>query len=148
MANLEIITIETVTKYGGRVAGKNYNLSKKYTGPALEVGKTYEAEIFTSVNGAKYINNAKETASQVVTKTSEVPVVTTASSSKVTFESTPIRTVVGRDFDKEARGKTLFGLYSALIQSPYLVNVSNDIEFIEKIRNFGTELFLDIFPEK
>lgn len=62
----ETIVVEKVNQYGVRAGGnKQYNKSQKYTGPELEAGKAYEAEVYVSDKGAKYINSAKQTEGSV-----------------------------------------------------------------------------------
>lgn len=73
----ETIVVTKTNKYGVRVGDKQYNTSKKYSGPAFEEGKTYEADVYTSPSGAKYLNSAKELASNQIPGVSQKQETTT-----------------------------------------------------------------------
>lgn len=141
---LETIVVSKVNKYGVRVGDKQYNYSKKYDGPQLEVGQAIDAEIYTSDTGAKYINKVVEVKTEKVKPVEQkaAPSVTVSSSKPVTL---PVAS--GRDFDKEARGKTLFGLIAALVQSPYLINSDDDEVFTTRVNSLADSFFKKIFPE-
>lgn len=59
--NKEILTVTELVKgkFGPQVKiGKDYySFSKNYRDGALEIGATYEAEVYTTDKGYKYINN-------------------------------------------------------------------------------------------
>lgn len=142
--SVETITIDTVTKYGGRVNGKNYNLSKNYTGPVLQALKTYEAEIYTSAQGAKYINKILREIEGVAERET-VAVPTPAPTAPVAATNTHV--YKARDFDKEARGKTRCALYEAALASPFLMQSKDSEEFKrradELVAYFVSKVFED-----
>lgn len=58
----EVLTVEAVTQYGFRAAGKNYNISPKLkeagiTPQHFGVGVSYQVEVYTGPKGGKNVNS-------------------------------------------------------------------------------------------
>ena len=107
----------------------------------LEAGVTYDADIYTSDGGAKYINSAKLVDS--VKPVAEAPkkVLPVSKASPVSAYST------GRDFDKEARGKTKCALYEAVLSGPLLTIVADDEEFKARADALVSHFFDRVFDK-
>lgn len=151
--SIETITVDSQTKYGVKVNGKNYNYGKRYEGPALSVGGTYEVNVATSPNGAKYINTTKPI---VAASKTTIPVGQLQGSA--TISASPSRPVPAVELPRPVNGSALSpsdkdtrilvqGVLQAVVQSPTLnVQENETVEdaverttkrYVEFIRNFG-----------
>lgn len=68
----EVLTVEAVTQYGFRSAGKNYNISPKLkeagiTPQHFGVGLSYQCEVYTGPKGGKSVNSFGPVANGVAT---------------------------------------------------------------------------------
>jgi len=113
----EVVSVKALSRYGFQIGDDTYvNWSKgtKQTDKDKIVpGSAWEMELFISDKGAKYLNNV----GAQVGSHSAPPVVSFPTGSL----SKPTVTTVnngGRDFDKEARGKTFCAYLSAILSNP------------------------------
>lgn len=147
----EIIRVDKVNKYGVRVGEKQYNYSKKYSGEVLEVGKTYEVEIYTSATGAKYINSAKlATLSTSAVSTVVEPKIQFIQPVERSVEPKTVANGYGTALSASEKDTRILvqGILQAVLQSPglasgepnedYLKVVKDTtIDLVEFVRNFG-----------
>lgn len=154
MVDNETITVEKVNQYGVHVGGKQYNYSKNYSGQKLVAGQTVTASIYTSATGAKYINQVcdnpvvLEVAARGLPFEAPPAPIKRAYKSKVSL-TPPERAAsvlpMGRDFDKENRGKTRCALLEALYSNPNVVTDLGkmNVEDIYKVVEDGVNFVFD-----
>lgn len=147
---VETITIDKVTQFGGRVNGKSYNLGKKYTGPQLQEGLTYEVRTSTSPNGAKYINEARavksvplaETIAKQVTKTVATGPTQTIEQPKTEVKIENAPRVNGSSLSPSEKDTRILvqGVLQAVIQSPYIASVADKESFVAEAEDLTRTL--------
>ena len=129
MTATETITVNSLNKFGVRVGNKQYNFSKNLVNKDLKEGNTYEVEVFTSANGAKYINSASSAlaAKEPIQMPSNLPGVATLVEVQKKLNG-------HRDYDAEARGKVACAAYTAaLVPAVSISTVDNLEENIHKL---------------
>lgn len=102
-------------KFGPQVKqGKDYySFSKNYKDGALEVGTTYEAEVYVSDKGYKYINSVS---GQSKAAKAVKPEVATSVAS-----------------DLKTRQIMHQGVYQAVVSNPALIGYASDVEAFKKV---------------
>ena len=102
-------------KFGAQVkAGKDYySFSKNYKDGALEVGTTYEAEVYVSDKGYKYINSVSGQSKAVKAVTPE----------KATAVASDLKT---RQIQRQ-------GTWQAAASNPALIGYAADAEAFKKV---------------
>lgn len=140
----ETITVEVAGKWGPKANGKYYGLKRPLQPTDFEAGKTYDVLTEPWAKGEKsgvnIVQNLGETRLAAIKKSIEIP-------ERKQVEIPQIKTA-GRDFDKEARGKTKCALYEAALQSPYLATVAKDqADFLAKADTLVEHCFNQIFAD-
>lgn len=115
----EVVKVKALSRYGFQIEDGSYvnwgKFVKEEDKGKVVPGGSYEMELYISDKGSKNVNKVGE---QVGT----IPVpseATRVAQSAVTYEpkARPAASPVGRDFDKEARGKTRCALLEALLSN-------------------------------
>lgn len=132
MITKEAVHVEGLSKFGFKANGVYYNWSGKLDEDAkgkVVPGGTYDMTIYVSDGGKKYVNAVlgagKPTAAPATRADISKP-------SPVDIGPVAVSTYTGRDFDKEARGKTKCAVFCAALQSPFAAT-------------FGTQKELEAF---
>lgn len=121
--------------------GKWYGVNKPVDMNIFQKGSLVRVDIKTVEKDGKVYENIVG-ATAVGTSSDEAPV------KSVTNAQVTSRTVsVGRDFNAEARGKTICALSEAALASPYLAMAGSDDEFKSRADDLIQHFFLKIFPE-
>lgn len=126
------IRVEARSKFGVKVGDDWLNMGPGMDVTQFERGQEYDVEV-TQNGKRKLIVRVNSNGESNATKT-------------VASSSTPTAFVAskGRDFEKEAHGKTRFGTWSAVVQSPAFANLfyAKDVsekEILETARRWADD---------
>jgi hypothetical protein len=144
MSSIELLVEGVSTKFTNKFKagsvqsnGKWYGVNKPVDMNIFQRGALVRVDIKTVEKDGKVYENIVG-----ATAVGEAPVAVKAET------VTGTRTVsVGRDFNAEARGKTLCALAEAALSSPYLAMAGSDDEFKSRADDLIQYFFLKIFPE-
>ena len=140
----ETITVEVAGKWGPKANGKYYGLRRPLQPTDFVAGVTYDVltEPWTKgdKSGVNIVQNLGETTLKVAKQPITIP--------QEFNGNIPQPKTTGRDFDKEARGKTKCKLYEAAIQSPYLATVAKDqADFLAKMDTVIEHCLAQVFND-
>lgn len=147
----ETLKVDSLSMYGFKVGTEYVNWSKKITDAdkaKVVPGVTLEADLFVSDSGKKYLNAVLKTldlGATTPTAAKFTPTEKKAYAPKTVAKA--VAATVGRDFDKEARGKSRFGFFTAAVQSPFVATMNSQEEVINFAKAVADAGMADLFPD-
>jgi hypothetical protein len=128
----ETITVDKAVqgKYGPqvKVGDKYYSFGKFYKGDALEAGRTYEVEVYTSDKGYKSVNRVIAD----ITKPTPAPAGEKVGEKKAPAKRSPLEAALSAEADRSAR-ILVQGVYQAYASNPALLNLAQDSDAVAKL---------------